>query len=103
MHETSPQFRGIGLASGFVQNCQISPEAEALVHDGCIWTYEELFVEARKWAKRLRELHAGDTPPVVGILADRGSVEHIGKLAALLAGCTFVPLIPSFPTSDWLE
>lgn len=84
-----------GLGSGVVRSWRSTPDAVALVHDGDAWTYRELMEEARRWASVLRG--RAETPAVVGILAERGAVEHVAKIAALLAGCTFVPLNPAFP------
>lgn len=97
----SPRFAG--LATGFLNSWRTTPNATALIHDGCSWTYDEILDEARRWAAALRRSHNSASRQVVGILADRGTTEHTAKLAALLAGCIFVPLNPKFPVARLAE
>lgn len=94
---------GSSLASGFLRSAGMYPDQAALIHDGQAWSYAEVLEEARRWATRLRECQNSQPVQAVGIFVHTGAAEHIGKIAALLAGITFVPLSPKFPTQRLAE
>jgi amino acid adenylation domain-containing protein len=99
----SSERYGNGLASGFLQSARARADRVALIHDGHEWSYAEVLEEARRWATRLRDCQTSQPVQSAGILVHTGAVEHVGKIAALLAGITFVPLNPKFPAQRLAE
>jgi amino acid adenylation domain-containing protein len=94
---------GPGLVSGFLRNARLYADQVALIHDGQNWSYAEILEEARRWATRLRECQSSQPVQAVGIFVHPGVAEHVGKIAALLAGIPFVPLNPKFPAQRLAE
>ncbi|MFM9589951.1 citrate/2-methylcitrate synthase [Streptomyces scabiei] len=99
----SPERNVTGLASGFLKSADALPDQPALTHDGQAWSYAEILEEARRWASRLRECLTSQSVHRLGIYVHTGAAEHVGKIAALLAGITFVPLNPKFPAQRLAE
>ncbi|MBM7440096.1 citrate/2-methylcitrate synthase [Streptomyces sp. HB132] len=96
--DRDPSGRDVtGLASGFLRNAREHADRTALMHDGQAWSYAQLLEEARRWASQVRECLSSQPAQRVGIFVHAGPVEHVGKIASLLAGLTFVPLNPKFP------
>ncbi|MGW8884917.1 citrate/2-methylcitrate synthase [Streptomyces sp. NPDC055749] len=92
-----------GLVSGFLESANARPNHAALIHDGQGWSYAEVLEEARRWASRLRECMTSQPVQGMGIYVHTGAAEHVGKIAALLAGIAFVPLNPKFPAQRLAE
>jgi amino acid adenylation domain-containing protein len=88
---------GRSLRSGFLHHAGAAPDAAALCIGARTWTYGELEEKARVWAHALVD-SLDHRPARVGILGYRSELSYVGTLAALLAGATFVPLNPSFPS-----
>src|SRR6185369_1177297 len=86
---------GPSLRREFLAQVNARPEAPALVVRGMTRTYAELDRSARCWAKAIVE--NCDAPERVGVFGYRSEVSYVATLAALMAGCTFVPLNPTFP------
>lgn len=88
---------GRSLRSGFLRHAATAPDSAALCIGPRTWSYGELDHKARVWAHAL--LDSLETRPSrVGILAYRSEPSFVGTLAALIAGATFVPLNPTFPS-----
>ncbi|NYD51840.1 non-ribosomal peptide synthetase component F [Actinomadura luteofluorescens] len=92
-----------GSVSGFLKSASARSDQAALIHDGQTWSYAEVLEEARRWASRLRECLPSQPVQRMGIFVHTGTAEHVGKIAALLAGITFVPLNPKFPAQRIAE
>lgn len=92
-----------GFTEGFLRHALTTPDRVAIVHGGREWTYGEILEEALRWAGRLAEIAPEDRQQRVGIFTQRSHAEHIGKLAALFVGATFVPLNPEFPAERTAE
>src|SRR5437868_4081847 len=72
-----------------------TPDAVALVHDGCL-SYRELNNRANQLARRLQEMGVG--PDVaVGICIERSLEMIVGLLGILKSGGAYVPLDPAYP------
>lgn len=75
------------------------PDRPALWSRGEVLTYAELLTRAGALADAL-VLQSGLAPgDRVAILADRTATLYVAILAALLAGCAYVPLNPRFPVA----
>jgi amino acid adenylation domain-containing protein len=79
-----------------------NPDAIAVEHEGQSITYGELNARANQLAHLLREesqLYSASSTQcqVVGIFLDRSPEMIVGVLAALKAGCAYVPLDPTYP------
>src|SRR5207244_13266001 len=61
-----------------------------------VLTYEALDVQARRLARRLRELGAG-RDVLVGVALDRSAELVVATLGALYAGAAYVPLDCEYP------
>jgi amino acid adenylation domain-containing protein/non-ribosomal peptide synthase protein (TIGR01720 family)/FkbM family methyltransferase len=59
-------------------------------------TYEDLIVEASRLAGQIRKRGAGPNA-IVGLLANRTLPVMTGMLAAMMAGCAYLPLDGEFP------
>jgi amino acid adenylation domain-containing protein len=86
---------GPSLRREFLAQVGSRPEAPALVVRGATRSYSELERSARIWAKAIVE--NCPAPERVGVFGYRSEVSYVATLAALMAGCTFVPLNPTFP------
>ena len=74
---------------------QAHPSSVALVdHNGTL-TYQALLERANQLARHL--LDHGQTQGVVGILLERGTPMIVAMLGILRAGCTYLPLDPTYP------
>ncbi|HEX8430582.1 MAG TPA: amino acid adenylation domain-containing protein, partial [Longimicrobium sp.] len=88
--------RGACIHELFEAQVKLTPDAEALLHDGVSLTYRELNERANRLAHHLRGLGAG--PEVrVGISLERGPEMVVALLATLKAGSAYVPLDPAYP------
>jgi amino acid adenylation domain-containing protein len=84
------------LGTALLRSAQKNTDSPALWARGSRLTYRELFERAGGWAAALRR--AGLKPGErVCILSRRSFTAYTGIVTALLAGCTYVPLNPSFP------
>jgi amino acid adenylation domain-containing protein len=85
-----------GLGAALVASARRHADRPALWAVGDRSSYRELFERAGGWAVGMRErgLEPGDR---VCILSHRTTTAYAGVLAALLAGCTYVPLNTRFP------
>jgi amino acid adenylation domain-containing protein len=73
-----------------------SPNAPALVCEGCTYTYASLNARANQCARYLRAQGVG--PEVtVGLCVQRSLEMVIGLLGSLKAGATYVPIDPNYP------
>ncbi|WP_316195233.1 MULTISPECIES: amino acid adenylation domain-containing protein [unclassified Bradyrhizobium] len=72
-----------------------SPDAPAIVQDSLNLTYGELLA----WAEQLAELFVARLPPNarIALCLEKSPAAIAAMLAALLAGCTYVPLDPKSP------
>ncbi|MFJ8751948.1 citrate/2-methylcitrate synthase [Streptomyces sp. NPDC102441] len=99
----SSEHNVTGSVSGFLKSASTRADQAALIHEGQAWSYAEVLEEARRWATRLRECVTSHPVQGVGIYVHTGAAEHVGKVAALLAGIAFVPLNPKFPAQRLAE
>ena len=83
------------LHSGFVASVRAHGQRPALTLDGTTWSYAELELTARGWAKSL--LAAVPSPRRIGLLADRSVASYAGMVAILYTGAAVVPLNRKFP------
>ena len=80
----------------FEQQAATTPDATAVVSDGCSLTYHDLNERADNLARRLRKV--GVMPDVrVGLYLDRSVEMVVAILGVLKAGGAYVPLDPSYP------
>ena len=86
----------VGIHHLFEAQVAASPEAVALLHGSCSWTYRELEQRANRWARRLQALGVRrETRIGIGL---RRSPELIAAILGVLkAGGTFIPLDPAYP------
>lgn len=83
------------LHEPFLRQYRRTPDAVAVVNDGRRLTYAELHDLAASTAQRLAGLApAGD---IVAVVAHKGWEQVVAALAALMAGCAFVPVEASWP------
>ncbi|MEA2562150.1 MAG: hypothetical protein QOH06_3654 [Acidobacteriota bacterium] len=80
----------------FERRAAADPEAAALVWGGERMSYRELNSRSNRLAHHLLSLGAG-RESIVGILLERSPDLVISILAALKAGCAYLPLEPSLP------
>ncbi|MFZ3280402.1 amino acid adenylation domain-containing protein [Pseudomonas sp.] len=79
-----------------------TPDAVALVQDGCELTYSQLNVQANRLAHYL--IAQGVRPDSrVGVCAERRPHMVVALLATLKAGGAYVPLDPDYPTERLLD
>jgi amino acid adenylation domain-containing protein len=83
------------LHEPFLRQCQRTPDAVAVVSDGRRLTYAQLHDLAASTAQRLAEL--APTGDIVAVVAHKGWEQVVGALAALMAGCAFVPIEAAWP------
>jgi amino acid adenylation domain-containing protein len=79
--------------------CQVerTPEAIAVLCEGCSLTYAALNQKSNQLARYLRIRGVGPET-LVGICVERGIEMAVGLLGILKAGGAYVPLDPSYPT-----
>lgn len=93
------------LSEIFVNTAHRYPMRPALWVDGCIATYRELRSEAEQLAAAISATlsnAAEATGRQCGLLVGRSRTAYASVLGALLAGSTYVPLNPRFPTGRLL-
>ena len=88
--------RSAGLWELFLGLAAAEPEADALVWDGGRWSYGELAARAAGLATEIRRAGAAPESPI-GIAIDRSPAMVAGLLGSLAAGCSYLPLDPSYP------
>lgn len=87
---------GPSLRREFLNRVSLAPELPALVVRGITRSYADLDTAARTWANAIVQ-NCSVLPERIGVFGYRSEVSYVGTLAALMAGCTFVPLNPTFP------
>jgi amino acid adenylation domain-containing protein len=85
------------LDDRFTRTAAEHPDTPALEIGDCRLTYAELSCAADHLAARLLDLHHGEAPSRVGLLAGRTVVAYAGYLAVQRLGATVVPLGIAFP------
>jgi amino acid adenylation domain-containing protein len=80
----------------FARAARANPAAPALVGAGGTMTYGELDARSARLARWLRARGAGPGA-AVGLALERSHDGIVAMLAALRAGCAYVPLDPAFP------
>jgi amino acid adenylation domain-containing protein len=80
----------------FEQQAARTPDAVAVVHDGCALTYSQLNARANQLAHHLRGLGVGPDA-LVAICVERSLEMVVGLLAILKAGGAYVPMDPDYP------
>ena len=80
---------------------QRTPDRTALIDGDTRWSFAQLNDAARAAASAILE----HTHPngFVGVLCDRQAIGVVGMLAALWAGCCYVPLDVKMPDMDGIE
>jgi amino acid adenylation domain-containing protein len=84
------------MLSGFLRSSRQFANAEAICIGDRSYSYSEVRHISGQWATRLAEITSGK-PGRIGILSHRNAVSYLGMLAAMLAGCVYVPLKPTLP------
>jgi len=90
---------GSDLGSAFLATARTHPERAALWCGGETLTYAELMSRAGAIAQLIRDHGLARPGDRVAILSGRTATLYVGILAALLAGCAYVPLNARFPLS----
>lgn len=85
------------LGQAFLDTARSHAERPALWCRGEELTYRDLLARAGALAETIRTEELARPGDRVAILADRTSTLYVGILAALLAGCAYVPLNARFP------
>ena len=80
----------------FEQQVERAPEAVALVHRDESLSYGELNHRANQLARYMREQGAG-AGAIVGLCLERDLDMVVAVVAALKAGCAYLPLDPTYP------
>ncbi|MBV9774521.1 MAG: amino acid adenylation domain-containing protein, partial [Gemmatimonadetes bacterium] len=89
------EFPATPVHERFAERARMNPEAVAVVSGGRSLTYGELDARANRLAHAL--LRRGGGPEArVGVYVERGADAVVGALAALRAGCAYVPLDPAY-------
>ena len=96
-NDTALPFRSeVCIQTLFEEQAARTPDAPAMVGEGCSLTYEALNRRANQLAHHLRSLGAGPEK-IVGLFAERSPEAVIGLFAILKAGAAYVPLDPALP------
>jgi amino acid adenylation domain-containing protein/FkbM family methyltransferase len=85
------------------EQAEKTPNAEAVIYENQVLSYQELNQRANQLARYLQKL--GVAPDVrVAILAERSTEMVVGLLGILKAGGAYVPLDPEYPTErlSWM-
>ncbi|WP_249645169.1 non-ribosomal peptide synthetase, partial [Nocardia sputi] len=86
----------VSVPKAFAAQVARTPNSVALVFDNRTWTYKELDGSSTRFAHRL--IGCGVEPgDRVALLLPRTEHPFVAVLAALKAGCAYVPLDPSYP------
>ncbi len=96
----TPFPRDASLAELFEAQAAQRPDAVSVVWEGGCWTYRELNQQARRIARRLRDLGVGPEV-VVGLGLERSSLLIAATLGVLQAGGAYLPLDSSAPPARW--
>ncbi|WP_156660983.1 non-ribosomal peptide synthetase, partial [Mycobacterium sp. 852002-51163_SCH5372311] len=75
-----------------------TPDAVALISEGCSWTYRELDEAANRLAHLLAGQGVGPGA-CVALLAERSGEAVVGTLAVLKTGAAYLPIDPAVPTA----
>ena len=95
-NDTACEVPEAGLAGLVADRVAEAPDAVAVVCDGSVVSYGELWGRAARLAHMLRGAGAGDGS-VVGLCLERGAEMVTGMLGAWLAGAAYLPLDPAYP------
>ncbi|MCU1240017.1 MAG: Peptide synthetase [Candidatus Acidoferrum typicum] len=85
------------LWSGFIRSAQRFPQRPAVVAEGKVLTYEELYELACRIAATIQRYPECSPTPLTAVFAYRSTTAFAGVLGALLAGNGYVPLNRTFP------
>jgi len=96
--ETTCSGAALTLAERFLRSAERFPERPALVIGGKALTYAALHRRAAQIARAILDSGCA-RGELVGIFAQRSHTAFVGILGAVMAGCGYVPLNPSFPTA----
>ena len=94
--------KGKTLVDVFIE--QSSQSAESIVvieYDGSSYTYKDLALESRLFAKHLLEHEALN--PLIAILSEKGYNQVISMLAIMLSGHAYLPLHVDWPSGRIVE
>jgi amino acid adenylation domain-containing protein len=80
----------------FEQQAQRTPEAVAVICEGCSLTYRELNQRANQLAHALRESGVGPEV-IVGVYMERSLEMVVALLGVLKSGGAYIPLDPAYP------
>jgi amino acid adenylation domain-containing protein len=81
----------------FEEQVRRTPDALAVVYEGCSLTYTELNAKANQLARYLRERRIGPDR-LVGICLERSLDLVVGVLGVLKSGGAYIPLDPTHPS-----
>jgi amino acid adenylation domain-containing protein len=103
-HRVLVEFNGTGasplavdsIVAAFRRQAQLTPCAEALVHEDWTLTYAELDRTSDRLAARLRAAGLGPDR-LAGLCAERSVEMVVAMLATLKAGGAYLPLDPAYP------
>lgn len=84
------------LQHDFIRYAQQHPQAVAVIDELGEMTYGELYLAALTLSTQLR-LQGGMTGEAIAILADKGRLQPVAILAALMCGKAFLPMDKGWP------
>ncbi|WP_282159044.1 MupA/Atu3671 family FMN-dependent luciferase-like monooxygenase [Shimia thalassica] len=87
---------GFSMHKQFEKQCELTPDAIALVFENLSLTYRELNVRANQTARVLQAMHV-TTGSLVGLYCRRSVELVVSALAILKAGAAYVPMDPAYP------
>jgi amino acid adenylation domain-containing protein len=92
-----PVLPGNGVHTGFFRQACLDATRPALEIGGDVWTYGRLLERVSRVAATLERHTPAGGPNLTAIFAHRSAAGPVGILAALAAGCGYVPLNRTFP------
>lgn len=95
-NQTQTTFPDVCLHQLFEAQVRRTPNALALEHGKCRWTYQELDARANQLAHYLKSFGVG-AESLIGVCHERTPNLLVAILAVLKAGGAYVPLDPTYP------
>ncbi|ASZ13288.1 non-ribosomal peptide synthetase [Chitinophaga sp. MD30] len=87
------------ISSLLSAQCYEWGDRTALVYEGACWSYAELGDQVTRLSHRLQSDCQVRVGALIGLLSDRSPLQIIAMLGILKAGCAYVPLDGSYPSS----
>ena len=96
MNASEIDFEDTPVYELIMHQAELHPEKCAVIADGEKLTYSELVSASERIADSLIKLGAGDNE-IIGIILDRTKEIPIAETGIMMAGCAFLPMLPSYP------